>query len=373
MEANVVQVVQMCRAFASLGHEVTLFIPKREEFATRDAALARARELFGDSLGFKVVFVRRWKLFGRLEVLGSVKGTLSALRKYPQDLIYSRNPWSVGFLPRAGVPFVWEAHEERVHDRSKFLDHLLRSLIVKMSKKPELRKIVTISHALADVWEGYGVARAKLFAAHDGVDLDVFGNPPDRSATRKALGLDLERRLIVYTGSLKSDRGIEMILESARCLPEADFCIVGGTEEELAHWKAEAARLALSNLRFAGRVAHRDVPMWLGAADVLLMMWTWRVPTIRVCSPMKLFEYMAARRVIVGPDFPTVLEVLEHERDALLFEADNQDAMNAALRKGLEVCDDLRLPDHAYQKVAGDYTWTARCRQIIESLEMQEK
>jgi glycosyltransferase involved in cell wall biosynthesis len=370
VDANVVQVVQMCRAFASLGHKVTLFIPRREEFSSDQAAMVQAHKLFGDRLGFDVVFVPRRKLFGRLEVLGSVRGTLRAIREHPQDLIYSRNPWSVAFLPRSGVPFIWEAHEERVNKRSRLLSGLLQRIIVRTSKKPQMVKLVAISEALAGVWEKYGVAREKLVAAHDAVDLQMFAKPLERSAARAQLGIAASKRVVVYTGALKADRGIEMILESARRISDAEFYVVGGSEMELAHWKGETEKLKLENVHFPGKVAHREIPLWLSAADVLLMMWTWRVPTIRVCSPMKLFEYMAARRVIVGPAFPTVLEVLEENRDAILFKPDDPGEMECALREGLRVCDDSTMPERALEKVSRDYTWEARCKKILESVKL---
>lgn len=360
----------MCRAFAALGHEVTLFIPRHTDCATDEAAHAKAHELFGEQLGFRVVFVPRRKIFGRMEVLGSVKSTLDALKQYPQDLIYSRNPWSVAFLSRTGVPFIWEAHEEQVHKRSRMLGALLRNLIVRTSRKREMVKVVAISEALADVWERYGVPSAKLLAAHDGVDMKVFGTPPAKADARAALGIDSAKQVVVYTGALKDDRGIDMILECARRMREVEFYIVGGSAQEIEKLRSEIARMNLSNAHLPGRVAHRDIPRWLSAADVLLMMWTWKVPTIRVCSPMKLFEYMAAQRLIVGPAFPTVLEVLVDGEDALLFEPDDIDAMERTLKQGLAKSAETQIPARALAKVTRDYTWEARCKLILDSIEL---
>lgn len=368
VDANVVQVVQMCRAFAELGHEVTLFIPRHSDCATDEIALSRARELFGGNLRFRVEFVPRRKIFGRLEVLGSVMGTLAALKKYPQDLIYSRNPWSVALLPRTGVPFVWEAHEERVHKRSRILSKFLERLIVRASRGHALIKVVAISHALAKVWEDYGVPSEKLLSAHDGVDLQLFGDPISKQVAREQLGLAQDHKLIAYTGTLREDRGIDLILESARRMPEADFVLIGGSAQETEQWESVATRLGLSNVRFTGKIAHREVPRWLAAADILLPMRTWRESNVRVCSPMKLFEYMAAKRLIVGPAFPTVLEVISNGDEAILFEPDDIQAMESALRKGLELSDETQMPLRAYQKVAREYTWVSRCRTILESL-----
>lgn len=370
VDANVVQVVQMCRAFARIGHDVSLLIPRHADCETNESALQKARELFGNELGFKVVFVPRRKLFGRLEVLGSVQGTLEALRRQPQDLIYSRNPWSVASLGKTGVPFVWEAHEEHVHKRSKFLSWYLERMIVRASRRPELIKVVAISDALAKVWEQYGVPANKLLTAHDGVDLSLFGDPMPKTAAREQLGLSLDRRLIMYTGTLRADRGIPLILEAARRIPDADFVLIGGTSEEVSHWQNQATHIGAGNLRFTGKIAHREMPHWLSAADILLPMRTWQESNVRVCSPMKLFEYMAAKRLIVGPAFPTVLEVINDGEHALLFEPDDIEAMVAALRKGLAVADDPTLPSRAYETVARHYTWESRCRQIIERLEL---
>ncbi|MBL0062444.1 MAG: glycosyltransferase [bacterium] len=146
----------------------------------------------------------RKKILGRMEVLGSVSSTLEALKKHPQDLIYSRNPWSVAFLTRTGVPFIWEAHEEHVHKRSKFLGAILQWLIVRTSKKPQMVKVVAISDALSKVWEGYGVPRDKLLTAHDGVDLKLFGTVMDKSDARKVLGITNNKKVIVYTGALRA-------------------------------------------------------------------------------------------------------------------------------------------------------------------------
>ncbi len=375
IEANVVQVVQMCRAFASLGHEVTLFIPRAEKYQTDDLARADIPELFGEHLPFEVVFVPRVKLFGRLEVLGSVKGTLQALRRHKLDLIYTRNPWSVRFLPRVGVPFIFEAHEEHLHKRSKLLGNYLQRMIVRNSRQPSCVLVVTISEALRKIWQGYGIPPERLLAAHDGVELELFSAAISKDEARKLLGLHPSSFIphpspvVVYTGALKFDRGIDQMLHAAETLPEMEFYFVGGTSQEVANWRGAVEHMKLKNAHFPGRVPHRHIPEWLAAADILLMMWTWQVPTIRGCSPMKMFEYMAANRLIVGPAFPTIEEVLENGKDSILFEPDNKDALVAALREAQSKLSDSTLPQAALQKVARDYTWQARCKKILDAFE----
>jgi glycosyltransferase involved in cell wall biosynthesis len=373
VDANVVQVAQMCRAFASFGHEVTLIIPRHERYATDEDARAAAKEIFSGDLPFEIHFVPRIRIFGRLEMLGSVKSTLDALKQHSLDLVYTRNPYTVAFLPRAKVPYVFEVHETNVHNKSRILDRYLRSMIVRNSRKPSCAMIVAISEALAKIWNDFGVPRNKLISAHDAVELEMFDTTLTKEEARfiiQAKGLKpLASPLVVYTGALKSDRGIDLMLSAARELPDLDFYFVGGKESEIAFWTSEAAKLKLDNAHFVGQVPHKEIPLWLAAADILLMMWTWKVPTIRGCSPMKMFEYMAADRLIVGPAFPTVCEVLESGKDSLLFAPDDLQALITSLRTATTRLNDLSLPTLARKKVAESYTWTARAKKILQALE----
>jgi glycosyltransferase involved in cell wall biosynthesis len=368
IEANVVQIVQLCRAYHALGHQVTLFIPRDEAFTTDEAALAAGRRTFGDDLPFAIVFIPRWRLFGRFEVLGTVKGLLRKLREHPVDVVYTLNHWSVFALHRARVPFVFELHETRLHFTSKFIGWMLQRMIVRWARREDCKLIVAISAALAKIWQGYGAPAEKFIVAHDAVELSLFDPSLPKGEARAQLHLPPEKKLVVYTGSLTADRGMDLVMAAARELPQFDFHIVGGTDEEVAGYRADVQRQQLTYVHFVGRVEHKQIPLWCAAADILLMMWTWKVPTIRGCSPMKVFEYMAAGRLIVGPAFPTVCEVLENGTDAILFEPDDLPAMIAALREAETKIDDPTLPRRARQKVAEKYTWEVRCRRILNAL-----
>jgi len=368
IQANVIQAVQMCHAFQTVGHEVTLFIPRSTKYATDEEAYKAAETMFGDPPNFRVIFVRRFRVFGRFEVLGTVLGTLRAIKENPVDLVYTLNPWSVPFMHRVRIPFIFEGHESNVHQRNPWLGLLINKMIVRATRKPALVRMVTISKALKEVWKGYGVPPEKLVDAHDAVDSEMFKVEKSKEEARRELHLPQDQKISVYTGSLAKDRGINFIVDAAKRMPELYFCIVGGEAKDVQFWKKHVQESGLTNVLIAGSVPHQQIPIWLVAADILLMMWTWQVSTIKVCSPMKLFEYMAAKRHIVGPGFPTVLEILEDEKDAILFEPDNLEAMISALQQAHIKLDDSTMPEAAYDKVSADYTWTARCRRIMDSL-----
>jgi glycosyltransferase involved in cell wall biosynthesis len=87
--------------------------------------------------------------------------------------------------------------------------------------------------------------------------------------------------------------------------------------------------------------------------------------TADICSPMKLFEYMAAGRAILSSDLPVLHEVLTPS-DAIFCPSDDLLAWQTALC-GLLANPSRRvvLGHQARLDVAG-YTWEVRARRALE-------
>src|SRR5690606_19401434 len=119
-------------------------------------------------------------------------------------------------------------------------------------------------------------------------------------------------------------RGIAFIIEAARRLPGADFLLVGGWDEDVARVRGEAQ--GLPNIALTGFVAHARVPAYLKAASLLVMPYDDDVSRQGLRSSLKMFEYMAARRPVVGSDLASVSAVLEREETALLYPDGDVDA-----------------------------------------------
>ena len=83
-----------------------------------------------------------------------------------------------------------------------------------------------------------------------------------------------------------------------------------------------------------------------------------------ICSPMKMFEYMAEGRCIVSADLPVIHEVLD-ERCAVFCEPENLSSWTEGLRR---VINDPelrnRLSSEAKRRSA-DYTWQKRAESYL--------
>jgi glycosyltransferase involved in cell wall biosynthesis len=359
---DVVQVLEMCRAFSAAGAEVTLALPgeRGSEGAQRDAIAAH----LGEPPAFDVTVYRKRTILGRLNMVGGLPAVNRLLAGCTYDFCFTRNPTYVGPCMWRHAPLVFETHDAAVHVNRAWHSLWARQL-VRASRKPAFRAFVAISRALGETWVARGVPREKLLVLHDACDPSAYRPPSERTAVREALGLPAGGKLVLYSGSLFPNRGVERVLELAAGFPDTCFAIVGGPPDRNRHYAGLARQQGLANVVLRGPVPHRQIPDYLAAADVLLMIWTRRVPTMAYCSPLKMFEYMAAGRLIVGEAFPTIREVLTDGQDALLVAPGDREALRARLAEALDRTYPDPLAECARELACRTYSWDARARAIL--------
>ena len=364
--ANVIQVLHMCDALASLGIEVVLAAPD-DGIASPADARELARQEIGKDPGIEYAPFRRLTVGGYMSNLGCRWGAARVFDESgPFDFCITRSPLLVDLPLRRGIPTVLELHSEEIH-YVEWLDRWYRWRFARWQRSPDLVKVVTISQALERVWVNAGVPQEKVQVLHDGVSGEDFHETEDRLVARAQLGLSADRKLVVYAGSLYPDREVESLLKLASTYPSADFLAIGGPEERREVLERERARLGLDNVVFGGRVPHQEVRRYLWAADVLLMLWGVSVPTIRVCSPLKVFEYMAAGRIIVGYGFPTIREVLTDGLDALLATPGDYADLERRVGEALDMSYPSPMAASARSLVLEKYTWKRRAEMLMKA------
>lgn len=197
--------------------------------------------------------------------------------------------------------------------------------------------------------------------------------PDGTAAVTQPERTDAPRAGVYYVGQLYGWKGVDTLIQAAARFPDPGYVIVGGTEEpgtedrDAARLAGLAASLHLEErVRFTGWVPYSRVQSMLRDAAVTIIPLPDTPFGRYFTSPLKLFDYMAAGVPIVASDLPSLRDVLEHERNALLVPADNPDALAQAIRR-LYADSDLaqRLADEAQKDVA-QYTWDARAARLLQ-------
>jgi glycosyltransferase involved in cell wall biosynthesis len=172
----------------------------------------------------------------------------------------------------------------------------------------------------------------------------------------------------VYIGSFYQGRGVDSIAELARRHADVQFLAIGGTARTSG---LNPRDLGLSNLFLIDRVPHRLVGALLSHADILLMPYGKKVTVqgegdyLSFCSPLKMFEYLAAGKAIISSRSASIEEILRDGENAIVVEADNRDAWSNAVQR-LKLDPQLRafLGRNAFA-AALEHTWEARARTLL--------
>ncbi|MFH1925637.1 MAG: glycosyltransferase family 4 protein [Chloroflexota bacterium] len=294
-------------------------------------------------------------------------GLISAVYALVQSakLVYSRDFFSCLFLylfkPLHRKSVFYEAHDFPLTK----LGRKLRSWAVR-----HVDGLVVISQKLGELYQSQGIPSEKILVAPDGVDLSLFSVNLQKEKAREEFKIPSDKKIVCYTGHLYRWKGTHILAQAMKEL--ADECllyVVGGTPRDIEEFKRFISSNHIPNIVVVGYVPPTQIPKYLAAADILVLPNTSEEAISRLyTSPLKLFEYMAARRPIVASDLPSIREIL-NEENALLVKPDDPTALANGMRRVIR-------DDEMSQKLAGNafrdvqfYTWERRAAGILEFMD----
>jgi len=251
------------------------------------------------------------------------------------------------------------------------------------------RAVFCRSAALRGRLAAEGIAATVVY---NGVDRDRF-HPMDRVEACRQLGLDPNRRRILYVGNLQPVKGPTVLAEAFRllCHPErsegslagtaeilrsaqndtgVDIIFVGDGPERTNIERISSQRSAISTAQsqvsslksqvsLMGARPHHEVPLWLNACDVLCL------PSFNEGLPNVCIEAAACGLPVVASQVGGVPEVVREGVNGFLVPPGDPAALAVALRRALSHPWDR---DVIVQSVA-PFDWDANARQVVSILE----
>jgi len=219
--------------------------------------------------------------------------------------------------------------------------------------------VFVTSPALYESKRGYN---PHTFLVPNGVNYAAFESVVQGKDEAPAIVAGVERPIVGYVGAMNAKIDLSLILGVAERRTDWTFLMVGPVlSEEPEDRRAYAGLRALSNVLFAGRVDVGQVPHYVNACDVCLMPYKINTWTRHVNS-LKLFEYLACGKPIVGTDIPACRQVAPHVRIARGVE-EFERHIEEALRE-----DDPVLV-RSRRALAARNTWEQRVESISQAIE----
>ena len=180
---------------------------------------------------------------------------------------------------------------------------------------------------------------------------------------RSAISENAQDIIVSYAGSFASYQGIDIIFAAIPNIitenPQIKFVIIGGNEQEIAHYKnLLTSENALQNVQFLGKIHPDKLPAYLAAADILLA-----PRKSGINSPLKILDYFKAGAAIVATNTTANQRLLNSENAKLSeFSAEAfSEAINelAASKKQRE-----KLGKNAYALYLQTYNFSEYSKQL---------
>jgi len=384
-KAHGYQIVKMCEAFSRQNQVLLLYPRKKNTKELKNVkdihryysiqGIFSTKSLFCLDLTFlkKVRIPKLWFLTSSLSyALSTFFWVIFHKKKF--DVIYSRAPFSLfllSFLRRIiGVRIIYESHTFPASDKSFRLN---------LAKKVD--KMVVVTKKTKELYIRAGVKEDHIIVEPSAVDMSQFDLKISKASARKKLNVSVNMLMVSYVGqfhTMEMEKGIPEIIQSARYLvkefPNIYFYFVGGPLDREKKYRNIINEIHLPQDRFVflGKQPVKELPYWLKASDILLMPHPKNIFYSYYVSPLKMFEYMASKRPIVGSKLPAVEEILTDGKNALLGRPGDPGSI-AKLIRTLLLNHSLReeLSDQAFRDVK-EYTWDKRVTRILNFLGIGE-
>jgi len=279
-----------------------------------------------------------WRILSFLSFM--VSSVLTALRVREVDLVMGTSPpifqavsaWFVAFLRRK--PFLLEVRD-LWPEFGVSMGVLKNPVLIAMARWVEsflyarATHILVNSPAYKEYMLGKKVPAEKITYIPYGTDVDMFTPEMDGSSVRRELGLE-DKFVVLYAGALGQANDIDTLLRAAERLKDKEnirFVLFGDGKERV-RLQAEADRMGLDNLIFAGVRSKKEIPVVIASSDACLAILQ-DIPMFRTTYPNKVFDYMAAGKPTVLVIDGVVRRVIE-EADGGAFVEPGNDEMLAA-------------------------------------------
>ena len=290
--------------------------------------------------------LREWR-----EIRALAKRVEALAKEWKPDVLHAHSPVLDGLAAlrvgkALGIPVIYEIRafwEDAAVGNGTGREGSLR---YRMTKKLETHAVKS-ADAVAVICEGLrgdliarGIDPAKITVSPNGVDLDLFGDPPPRDdRLADNLGLAAGDVVIGYIGSFYDYEGIDDLITAMPALvarqPRARLLLVGGGPKESALRAQAAASPAAAQIHFVGRVPHTQVELYYSLIDILAYPRK-KMRLTDLVTPLKPLEAMAQGKLVAASDVGGHRELIEHGATGTLFAPDDPVAIADALAGLLE-------------------------------------
>ncbi len=366
-DGQYVHVEEMIKAFRKLGHEIIVVAPsisQSAEFGSGGGIVSLLKQFVPSALYELIEFFYSIYAYRRLSL---------AIKEHNPDVIYERYnlffPAGIWAKKKYNLPLLLEINAPLYEERNKY-DSITLKKLARWTERytwQGAEGVLPVTEVLAGKVHEQGVPKERMIVVHNGIDRDKFDDIPDINSAKKRLGL--EGRLVLgFTGFARDWHGLDKVVDLV--VGEQSYprhLLIVGDGPARASIEKRAKELDVGDrVTITGIINREQVASYVSAFDIAL-----QPDVVDYASPLKIFEYLALGRAIIAPRKDNISEILSHEDNALLFQADNQDSFYRTIET---LCEDSqlrrRISSRAKETIdEKKFTWVHNAERVIIQFE----
>jgi len=228
--------------------------------------------------------------------------------------------------------------------------------------------IMVVTGWLRDQLVACGVPAEKILVNPNGANVQHFA-PRSRdikTTAREKLNIPESAFVFGYIGGMETFRKLPLMIRQMEEILEEEalvHLVIAGDGEARPEIDRVLCTIPMpirARIHLTGSVPYQSVPDLISTFDCALFPYT--NPYV---SPLKLFEYMAAQRPVIGPDIPGVREVFKEQEHLLLVDQKKRNLKQAArgILDNRESAFEMAAKAHDF--VMKNYTWDKNIERLF--------
>ena len=351
------QVAKMCEGMRKIADEVNLITPMpglNKKYLKEFYNIKKDFKLHKLKLFKRYPLGVRYYLFSFISILFAI--TLKS------DLFITRNFFTCFLLVLFRKKTIFEIHHD-LSSEGRIVRFIFKTFKVFNSKK--ILKVVAISKNVKNyLIDDLGTIEKKIHVLPSATGLQNKSWKGTIIKSKKNLNIG-------YFGSLEKTKGIDFLINLSKLDKKNNYYIFGGTNNNINTLKK---KIFHRNLNLQSHVPYNKLQNCLSKMDILVM--PYDKNTIRSAggigniskymSPLKLFDYLAAGKIIIATKNNSLEEIVENKKNCILIEKLNtlnwQKEINSVLKNRL-----------FYQNIAKNgfnlskkYTYDIRAKKFLD-------
>ena len=290
------------------------------------------------------------------------------------DIVYERDAYQSFALEalthEADIPWVVECNgifwdKVRPFPSLSFPDRYRKRHLRKWRRADHL---IAVSNTFKEYIVEQGIASDKVSVVPNGTNFQAHQSVPISEVDEFRRRWGLQNEIVLgFLGHMLPWHRIDLLIEAMVQLKrkghKVHALLVGGGRWK--EYRSQSQEMGIDgNMTFTGPLSPKKVPVAVRAMDI------GTAPGVyEPGSPLKLFDYGAAKRPVVAADQSSVTEIITHHESGLLFRSGSAEQfaeMASKLIKAKQLQD--KLGRNLYRLVKANYTWKKAGRRIEKKL-----